>query len=127
MSTHGVLKEAAIDTLKVAASIPIQKIVLERVEQIAVHGYDDDHDSVHEEHELIQAASAILALDSGTYQNSTNEAYSIWPDAWDCAQLTHIAAEKPYLNRLAVAAALIVAEMDRVLQLVDGEIEKGLA
>lgn len=127
MSTHDILKEAAKEALATLQSQSVISIVQERVEQKMIQGYDDDHDSVHEERELIQAASAILALDSGAYANPATEAFNIWPEDWDSAVLTHIATEKPYFNRLAVAAALIVAEMDRVLRLVDSEIEKGLA
>lgn len=117
MSTHDLLKEATEQALATLQSQSVRSIVQERVEQKMLHGYDDDHDSVYEERELIQAASAILALDSGAYAKPANEAYSIWPDGWDSAILTHIVSEKPYLNRLAVAGALIVAEMDRVLHL----------
>lgn len=127
MSTYDPLTEAAIEALKTAASIPIQKIVLERAEQIMVHGYDEDHDSTHGDGELAQAALAILAADCNAYQDTVVEAFSLWPPEWDSAMLDHMLAEKPYLDRLAVAAALIVAEMDRILVLIDGEIDKGPA
>lgn len=125
MSYHSVIQEAAVLTLTTAASDSILAIIQERVEQKMIHGFEPEHDEQHSDGELAQAALAILAADCNAYQDTVGEAFMVWPPGWDSAILDHILAEKPYLKRLAVAGALIVAEMDRVLMLVDGELAKG--
>jgi hypothetical protein len=81
----------------------IEFIAQERQEQIEKHGWTLDHDTlVNNDGELFQAALAILNID-----------YSSWPSSWDFSVYIHI-ANKPVVEKWAIACALIAAEIDRL-------------
>jgi len=90
----------------------IQLIEMERAEQILKHGYDPNF--VHEnpqyysDGQLAVAAEMLIASEheEGIDRNSYPEN---WPDE-DCIKMLN----KPYVERLAVAGALIAAEIDRL-------------
>lgn len=79
-------------------------IAQERDEQITKHGFTPEHDDALDAGQLEEAAAALLTED---------------PERWPAhlsRDIFHRASEKPTLNRLAVAAALIAAEMDRIIR-----------
>lgn len=80
----------------------IARIQEEREEQRAKHGFSDAHDDALDGSELEYAAAAVLTEDPVR-----------WPASMDKALFLR-ATEKGTLGRLAVAGALIAAEMDRI-------------
>lgn len=80
----------------------IARIQEEREEQRAKHGFSDAHDDALDGGELETAAIAVLTEDP-----------SWWPERMD-QQLFMRATEKDTQGRLAVAGALIAAELDRI-------------
>jgi hypothetical protein len=76
-------------------------IAKEREEQINKHKWNDD---IHKNGELIEAA--LFALDPMKFD---------WPVGWSYDSMLKI-KEKAYVNRLAVAGALIAAEYDRIMK-----------
>lgn len=87
----------------------VDLISRERQEQVSKHGYDDDHDDDHTDGEIVCAATLIALV--GVQRSST------WP--WEPETLDRIKA-KPRIERLAIAGALIAAEIDRELRLEGG-------
>lgn len=79
-------------------------IAQERDEQITKHGFTPEHDDALDAGQLEEAAAALLTEDPIR-----------WPAQLD-QLIFHRASEKRTLNRLAVAAALIAAEMDRIIR-----------
>lgn len=80
----------------------VARIQAEREEQRAKHGFSDAHDDALDGGELETAAIAVLTEDA-----------SWWPEHMD-QQLFMRATEKDTQGRLAVAGALIAAELDRI-------------
>jgi len=81
----------------------IELIAKERQEQIDKHGYTPEKDKHYTKKELIHVATAIL-----------NKEPSFWPHSWSIEKYNKICS-KPKKERLAIAGALIAAEIDRVL------------
>ena len=77
----------------------------ERFEQILKHGFDVTSDKGYVNGELIQAADFALNPSSGR-----------WPDGWGEYFKDKI-IQKTQLERLAVAAAFIMAEYDRIYKI----------
>lgn len=115
MSGRELAQNTTILALMTAASKSVFAVVQERAEQKILHGYGASYDKRWIDHQLLQAAEAVLAVDSDSYENSLRVANELWPDGWDPAMLNHIVQTKDYLHRLAVAGALILAEMDCII------------
>ncbi|KKN24893.1 hypothetical protein LCGC14_0890430 [marine sediment metagenome] len=86
-------------------------VLSERVEQIVKHGRDAAHDDNHIQLELARAAEAILR--EYAYGSAGFEAWPWQTDGKDKTMFDHIVAKKSF-DQLAVAGALILAEMDRL-------------
>lgn len=84
--------------------VGIDHITQERREQIEKHKWNDD---IHKDGELVQAA--LFALDPMKFD---------WPENWSYDTMLKI-KEKSKFNRLAVAGALLAAEMDRIIKSVN--------
>lgn len=81
----------------------VELIEVERKEQIEKHGRTIENDQRDNRGlQLVTGAIAILSEKFGTF-----------PDGWDLKICNNIAC-KPYKERLAIAGALIAAEIDRV-------------
>ena len=80
----------------------ITRIALERKEQVEKHGFTAQHDDLFDGAQLEDAARAVL-----------NEDPDQWPKGMN-SELFFRASEKPTRERLVVAAALLVAEIDRI-------------
>lgn len=79
----------------------IDLISKERNEQIEKHGYTTSKDSKYKNNELIKASASIIATGEKDFPFDVESYGKIM--------------KKPYLQRLAIAGALISAEIDRVL------------
>lgn len=93
---------AYIQISPLVSSEGVARIQAEREEQRAKHGFSDAHDDALDGGELETAAIAVLTEDA-----------SWWPERMD-QQLFMRATEKDTQGRLAVAGALIAAELDRI-------------
>lgn len=82
----------------------IALIAQERAEQITKHGYTRDNDKLHTNGQLAEAAIYAINGDYETYPKDWN------PDFKDKIG----GLGKTYIQRLAVAGALIAAEIDRM-------------
>jgi len=80
----------------------IELITKERDEQINKHGFDVTKDSGYADNELIKAA--LFAINPNQFE---------WPFYWQEIYRDKI-MKKHILDRLAVAGALIAAEIDRL-------------
>lgn len=78
----------------------IELIAQERQEQIEKHGYTQDHDTQYTENELVDFATALLQNNIGYYP-------------WNPTLWVHV-KRKTRLDQLAIAGALIAAEIDRL-------------
>lgn len=78
----------------------VDKIAQERKEQIEKHGYTVENDCRYVEGQLLMAATAIIQVDDDH-----------WPADWNRAEYLKIMA-KPRADQLAIAGALIAAEID---------------
>jgi len=78
-------------------------IAKERKEQIEKHGHTIEKDRDYPRGTLEQAAKAILSEDE-------NE----WPEDWGIEVFDHI-LDKPHHLKLAIAAAMLAAEIDCIL------------
>lgn len=81
----------------------IELIVNERKEQLEKHGYSLERDSIYDNQELIKFSGSII------YEN-----IDLYP--WNRTLFQHIKI-KPRIEQLAIAGALIAAELDRLLLL----------
>lgn len=81
----------------------IELIAIERQEQIEKHGYTTENDRVYDNNQLSDFATAILQEDASWYP-------------WNKTLWVHI-KRKPKIEQLAIAGALIAAEIDRLLEL----------
>jgi len=78
----------------------VDKIAQERKEQIEKHGYSVENDCRYVEGQLLMAVAAIVQMDVDR-----------WPADWNRAGYTKIMS-KPRAEQLAIAGALIAAEID---------------
>jgi hypothetical protein len=85
----------------------IELIAEERIEQMYKHGFDLDHDSMHDIGELRKYA-ALLCV-QGTDAKVTEHDEDI-EDEWNLIKRT----SDDIIHRLKVAGALIAAEIDRL-------------
>ena len=87
----------------------IELISIERDEQLNKHGfthqYTYEHPEYYEEGQLAVVAREMLA----EFPHTDN-----FPISWDNADMIEHMRTKPYIERLAIAGALIAAEIDRV-------------
>lgn len=87
----------------------IELIAEERREQIEKHGRTIERDNIENENgQLAHGAEMLLATEHEEGIDSVS-----YPDGWDPAICEHMLS-KPYLERLAIAGALIAAEIDRL-------------
>lgn len=77
----------------------------ERQKQIDI-GYDSTHDDEHSDGVLARAA-ASYAVNGGLFKIINNTPLQIWPYKWNFKQ-------KNQRERLVIAAALLVAEIERI-------------
>lgn len=94
-----------IRAIKLESSVPangLNAIAKERTEQIKKHGFNAEHDDQHLNDELSEAATYCLTEDPNDF-----------PTEWDLKWMKQIHS-KPYRERLAIAGALIAAEIDRI-------------
>jgi hypothetical protein len=81
----------------------IERIAKERQEQIEKHGYSTDHDtSVNGNGEIELAVIGLLKQEYGEF-----------PADWNSESI-HKMLDKPDIERLVIAGALIAAEIDRL-------------
>jgi hypothetical protein len=96
----------------------LELIAAERARQQAVEGYTTEHDDEHGFTELARAAACYAVGETIYRQDRTSSAHvffeSLWP--WDepAADVQHAIGNKPRLRQLAIAGALIVAEIERL-------------
>ncbi|MCB2218010.1 MAG: DUF3310 domain-containing protein [Desulfobulbaceae bacterium] len=81
----------------------IELIADARLEQLVKHGFDDRHDDKHIDGELIAAAMYLLSDGATKFPD--------WGDMWRKKFL-----KKSEIERRVVAAALVAAEVDRLLR-----------
>lgn len=97
----------------------IEMIAKERQEQIEKHGRTLDHDVKNNNaYQLAKAAQHLLIDFTGLSQNAAYELKldvigQDSPEGWD-RMLFQKMMDKPYLERLIIAGALIAAEIDRI-------------
>ena len=85
---------------------PATKMVaLERWEQIHKHGFDANNDKFYVNGEIIQAALFCIA---------PTDPNNHWPPNWS-NQFKESILKKGKIERVAVAAALLTAEVDRMM------------
>lgn len=89
-------------------------IIDERNKQL--QRWSDQHDDQHDDESLIAAAEACLA-------ESSYKASNLWPLSWASAYFVKF-REKTREERLAIAGALIAAELSRLERLEGKEIEE---
>lgn len=89
----------------------INLVETERVKQINL-GYTIDHDKkVNYKRQLAQAASWIVQYDDENFDKELSEI--VKPDGWDLKYWLRL-CQKPYKDRVKIAAALLVAELERI-------------
>lgn len=86
------------------ATTAIAMIAAERADQLGKHGFDAAHDDQLGDDDLLNAAMAVLKED-----------LDLWPDKMD-RSIFFKATEKGEAERRVVAAALIVADVDKILR-----------
>jgi len=84
----------------------IDLITKEREEQILKHGFTRAHDNEHVDEELLKAAIFILTENWDWFPAKT------WKIEWGARFL-----DKGKLEKLAVAGALVAAEIDRLIEI----------
>jgi hypothetical protein len=87
--------------------VGVAMIRAERLRQVAVEGYDEEHDAHHGDGDLIRAAVAYAIAAVGAAEEHT---VRWWP--WDRASFKP--GPEP-LDSLVKAGALIAAELDRII------------
>lgn len=80
----------------------IELIAEERRQQIEKHGFDEANDDQYFQGELVGAAECILG-----------ENTSVFPETWHPGWMKKFLG-KPRVEQLAIAGALIAAEIDRL-------------
>lgn len=91
-------------TTDVQTALVLEKVFSERRRQREVKGYTPEHDRRHDEGELAMAAAAFAVQSTG----AGSGADILWPFP------TLMPAYATRRRRLIVAAALIVAEIERI-------------
>jgi hypothetical protein len=104
----------------------ITEISVERERQISAEGWSAEHDDQHKDRSMAKAAAAYCqsAANPGTYQTGPQAAIDfplIWPSGWSRRWWK----PKDPRRDLIRAAALIVAEIERLDRLTAGEEGKG--
>ena len=89
----------------------IELIAEERQEQIEKHNWTPEHDDGHRYGELVKVA-AILAVNGTDAIVEDNDDYSTGEDVWGLED--KLSGDETAIHRLAVAGALIAAEIDRL-------------
>lgn len=89
-------------------------IIEERNKQL--QRWSDQHDDQHDDGSLVRAAMTCLA---GSYYRAAG----FWPPSWSRAYLVEF-RKKTREERLAIAGALIAAELSRLERLEEKEIEE---
>lgn len=87
-------------------------IAQERNEQIQKHGRSSEHDRRFNNHyQLTQAVSLLVWVDEENYGNDID---ACCPSDWD-VEIWRKMMSKPYFERVKIAGALCVAELDRII------------
>jgi len=115
-SVEASLRREFHDKLEIANAIAAYKtrawndIVAERTRQRSMEGYDDSHDDAHEDFALSSAAIAYLreTVARGSGETSFKRPPEEWP--WAPADWK----PKDIRRNLVIAAALVVAEIERL-------------
>ena len=84
----------------------LDDIIAERNRQIEL-GYDAEHDDEHTNNQLARAA-ASYAVGGGLFKIQLNVPLQVWPYQW------YYEDEKTEREKLVIAAALLVAEIERL-------------
>lgn len=84
----------------------VDEILAERRRQIG-KGWTPEHDDLHNNGAIADAAGCYALLSSGHYLPNLVEKYKLWP--W-----TELPKRRPPRDNLIIAAALIVAEIERL-------------
>jgi hypothetical protein len=88
-------------------------IASERQRQITVEGWDEDHDTQHDRSELAVAAACYAVVGTHAKTVTKNSGEDAWP--WGFEYEDGKMKKHDRLRRLAIAGALIAAEIDRIL------------
>jgi hypothetical protein len=91
----------------------IELIAKERQEQIDKHGISVENDATYNKAYQLTEAAAILATELFP---SPRKRFAAMPSDWNDKQCLKM-ANKPRFQRLAIAGALIAAELDKILAL----------
>jgi hypothetical protein len=88
------------------------EIAAERLRQVTVEGYSEAHDDNHDDGELAFAAASYAWPGTTTIKtgNGSFDCDDLWP--WDADEFKKF--EKDRRRQLIIAAAFIVAEIDRL-------------
>lgn len=108
-------EHAIEETCEVMRSQSVMDVIQKRVEQIVYHGYDDEHDSQNTDLELARAATAVLLTytDNPDVDDPGLSPGNFWPSDWSVECRRRVPDKTPY-EQLTMAAAFILAEMDRI-------------
>ncbi len=91
----------------------------EREEHVPKHGYTEDHDDEWNSHgELAQAAGYLIGEVVAFPHHWDDTFCASYPAAWDPSHKEKF-DEKSDIEKLVVAGALIAAEIDRLVRLVN--------
>ena len=90
-------------------SIAINDVIAERIRQIAK--YPAEHDDGHDDGSIALAASCIADPSGGLLQLSEPQVFF---SGWEKGLARHIRAKHTHRQRLVVAAAMLVAEIERL-------------
>lgn len=90
----------------------IELITEERLEQIKKHGRSVEDDALNNVTGQLATAASILCMDFAQILEPEDVIKNHCPDGWDSKAWRKM-VEKPYLERLKIAGALIAAEIDR--------------
>jgi hypothetical protein len=80
----------------------VLEIAAERRKQVLVKGFTPEHDDQHRNYELSEAAACYAAI----------EELTIWPEGW--GSISDAFTGKTIRETLIIAAALLVAEIERL-------------
>ena len=78
-------------------------VLAERRRQIEVEGWTPEHDDEHDEGEIPHAAACYALMAGGTFAVDP-----LWPKGWGEMRA------KPHRRMLVIAAALLLAEIERL-------------
>ncbi len=91
----------------------IELIAKERQEQIEKHGRDVGHGAAHNDDFQLSHAASWLAAENWGCNSDGDVIDDQCPLGWDVEAWAKM-VQKPYRERLAIAGALIAAELDRL-------------